>query len=101
MDWILALVGEGGTLLEFVAMELQNMDTTGSYEAEVRELLGKEMTPRKNSGINWENVSKRILPQVIFKGHVLRNEHPFAKRVSTSSVPVQYTAPFWNGWVAG
>lgn len=79
VDWILALVGEGGSLLEFVAMELQTMDTTGSYEAEVRELLGEERTPRKGSGINWENVSKRILPQVIFKGHVLRNE-PLCKK---------------------
>lgn len=25
-------------------------------------------------GINWENVNKRILPQLIYKGHVLRLE---------------------------
>ena len=24
--------------------------------------------------LNWENVSKRILPQIIYKGHVLRRE---------------------------
>ncbi|MGH9761535.1 MAG: hypothetical protein ACREAC_11960, partial [Blastocatellia bacterium] len=27
-----------------------------------------------NAGINWENVNKRILPQLIYKGHVLRRE---------------------------
>ena len=31
-------------------------------------------TKGSTAGINWENVSKRILPQIIFKGHVLRNE---------------------------
>jgi hypothetical protein len=75
VDWILALVGPGGTLMEFVAVEVQTMDTTGSYEAEARALLAGEKWDRKSTaGINWENVSKRILPQIIFKGHVLRNE---------------------------
>lgn len=51
------------------------MDTTGSYEAEVRAYLGDQpWTKGSTAGINWENVSKRILPQIIFKGHVLRNE---------------------------
>jgi hypothetical protein len=27
-----------------------------------------------NAGFNWENVNKRILPQVIYKGHALRRE---------------------------
>ena len=26
------------------------------------------------AGFNWENVNKRILPQIIYKGHVLRQE---------------------------
>jgi hypothetical protein len=29
--------------------------------------------------MNWENVSKRILPQVIYKGHVLRRESKCTK----------------------
>jgi hypothetical protein len=75
VDWILARLGRDRTLEEFVAVELQTMDTTGSYEAQVHRLLGTgKVLPNKQSNINWENVSKRILPQVIFKGHVLRQE---------------------------
>jgi hypothetical protein len=76
VDWILALVGPNRKLKEFVAVELQTMDTTGSYEAEVNALHGGEAPGgRSKAGINWENVSKRILPQIIYKGHVLRREH--------------------------
>lgn len=75
VDWVLALVDADGKLKEFVAVEVQTMDTTGSYEAEVETYYRGE-TPNKPStaGINWENVSKRILPQIIYKGHVLRRE---------------------------
>jgi hypothetical protein len=75
VDWILARVGPNRSLEEFVAVELQTMDTTGSYEAQVHRLLGTgKVLQDKQSNINWENVSKRILPQIIFKGHVLRQE---------------------------
>jgi hypothetical protein len=75
VDWILARLGKNRTLEEFVAVELQTMDTTGSYEAQVHRFLETgTVLPDKQSNINWENVSKRILPQIIFKGHVLRQE---------------------------
>jgi hypothetical protein len=75
VDWILARLGQDRTLAEFVAIEVQTMDTTGSYEAQVHKFLKTgNVLPEKQSNINWENVSKRILPQVIFKGHVLRQE---------------------------
>lgn len=75
VDWVLALVDADRNLKEFVAVELQTMDTTGSYEAEVNSYLKGEVPkiPSK-AGINWENVSKRILPQIIYKGHVLCRE---------------------------
>lgn len=75
IDWILARLGPDKMLAEFVAVEVQTMDTTGSYEAQVHRFLktGK-LLQDKQSNINWENVSKRILPQIIFKGHVLRQE---------------------------
>jgi hypothetical protein len=80
VDWILALVDKGRALQEFVAIELQTMDTTGSYEAEVLAYYRDE-TPAgpSDAGINWENVSKRILPQIIYKGNVLRRE-PLCKK---------------------
>ena len=75
VDWVLALVDANRKLKEFVAVELQTMDTTGSYEAEV-DTYYRGGIPEKASvaGLNWENVSKRILPQIIYKGHVLRRE---------------------------
>jgi len=74
VDWILALTDDERNLREFVAVELQTMDTTGSYEAEVRSYYDEVPANPSKAGINWENVSKRILPQIIYKGHVLRRE---------------------------
>lgn len=74
MDWVLALVDGHGKLVEFIAVELQTMDTTGSYEHAIRALYAGESPAPSKAGINWENVNKRILPQIIYKGHVLRHE---------------------------
>lgn len=75
IDWILASIGEDGKLREFVALEVQAIDTTGSYRLE-RDGYMKGELPEKASkaGLNWENVAKRILSQIIYKGHVLRLE---------------------------
>jgi hypothetical protein len=75
VDWILALIGADGRLEDFVAVEIQAIDTTGNYRAERDAYLkGKQFEPYSEAGMNWENVSKRILPQLIYKGHVLRQE---------------------------
>lgn len=75
VDWILAHIDSGGSLKSFVAVEVQSMDTTGNYRAEREALLSGEPYPGDSpGGINWENVSKRILPQLIYKGNVLRRE---------------------------
>lgn len=80
VDWILALIGEQGSLKEFVAVEVQAIDTTGNYRAERDAYLkAREFRGYSNAGLNWENVSKRILPQIIYKGHVLRREPLCAK----------------------
>lgn len=80
VDWVLAHLNVSKDLDQFVALELQTMDTTGSYEAQVHRMLGTgTILPDKPSNINWENVAKRILPQIIFKGHVLRQE-PLCKK---------------------
>jgi hypothetical protein len=76
VDWILALIGASGSLLEFVAVEVQAIDTTGNYRAERDAYLkGRKFNSYSSAGLNWENVSKRILPQLIYKGHVLRQEN--------------------------
>ena len=73
-----------GDLIEFVAVEIQTIDTTGNYRRQSWELqtkngaLGMEKFPEppkgKSSNFNFENVNKRILPQLITKGHLLRVE---------------------------
>jgi hypothetical protein len=69
VDWILAL-----------AVEVQAIDTTGNYRAERKaHLAGKPFPDYSTAGVNWENVSKRILPQLIYKGHVLRRERLCSK----------------------
>lgn len=77
VDWILALLDSKGELEEFVAVEVQTIDTTGNYRAEREMLLSGKMLlepPKITAGFNWENVNKRILPQLIYKGQVLRLE---------------------------
>ena len=75
VDWVLAKLDEAGDLLEFVAVEVQSIDTTGNYQEERRAYLNDvPFLGSSSTGFNWENVSKRILPQLIYKGHVLRRE---------------------------
>lgn len=75
VDWILAKVDGQEELLEFVAVEVQTIDTTGSYKPAVETLRqGDHATVTSEAGMNWENVNKRILPQLIYKGHLLRRE---------------------------
>ena len=82
VDWILAKLDPDGYLAEFTAVEVQTVDTTGNYRDQAQSLFAGQgyrdrqgRTPGySNAGINWENVNKRILPQLIYKGHVLRRE---------------------------
>lgn len=80
VDWVLARLDGDGKLVDFVAVEVQTIDTTGSYKPAVEALRAGEVgLPPVKVGLNWENVNKRILPQVIYKGHVLRGEPLCAK----------------------
>lgn len=76
-DWILAKLSKTGELEEFVPVEVQTMDTTGSYQREWYRLF-KLRLPRgcepTDPSINWENVNKRIIPQLLTKGNVYRRE---------------------------
>jgi len=82
IDWILALVDENRDLEGFVAVEVQTIDTTGNYRKQFWELANRfdpqvagETAPKKSSSnFNFENVNKRIIPQLITKGHILRRE---------------------------
>jgi hypothetical protein len=82
IDWGLAKIDSAGKLQQFTAVEVQTIDTTNSYRpaseayfnsVEYGGYLGKN-SGWTNAGFNWANVSKRILPQLIYKGYVLRRE---------------------------
>ncbi len=74
VDWVLALIDASGSLVEFVAVEVQTIDSTGSYRNGFEALRKNRQLVNTTAGLNWENVSKRILPQLIYKGQVLQRE---------------------------
>jgi len=80
IDYLLAKFDTSGELAAFAAVEVQTIDTTNSYADAAASYTqgvpyvskyGPDLT---KAGLNWENVSKRILPQLIYKGHALRRE---------------------------
>ncbi len=74
-DWVLALIDGNGNLVEFTSIEVQTIDTTGNYVLSRNALLsGKREIKKSSVGLNWENVNKRILPQIIYQGQVLQRE---------------------------
>lgn len=74
VDWVLAKLSEDGALVEFVAVEVQTIDSTGNYRNGYQALKESRSIVKTTAGLNWENVSKRILPQLIYKGQVLQRE---------------------------
>ena len=74
VDWVLARLNGDGELVEFTAIEVQTIDTTGNYRTARDMLLSKREIVADTVGFNWENVSKRIIPQIIYKGQVLQRE---------------------------
>ncbi|WP_081611960.1 NotI family restriction endonuclease [Thioalkalivibrio sp. ALE14] len=74
VDWVLAKLDGTGSLEEFVAVEVQSIDTTGSYRKGFDALSNGRTDEKTGAGLNWENVNKRILPQLIYKGQVLQRE---------------------------
>lgn len=74
VDWILAKLNPAGQLEEFVALEVQSIDTIGSYREERAAHMAGLPFDGKSAGLNWENVNKRIIPQLIYKGHLLQRE---------------------------
>ena len=82
IDYVLTRLNTAGEMVEFTAVEVQTIDTTGSYKEQSTSYFAKSafkdarnQSPGwSQAGLNWANVSKRILPQLIYKGYVLRRE---------------------------
>ncbi|MBI6632491.1 hypothetical protein YA0871_07455 [Pseudomonas paralactis] len=80
MDWVLAKVS-GRTLLGYVGVEVQSIDITGNYRdnwASYRDLPYSQnsIIQASGHGMNWANVHKRLIPQLIRKGLIYsRSNH--------------------------
>ncbi len=74
VDWVLARLDGQGGLTEFTAIEVQTIDTTGNYQTARQTLMENREIVSDTVGLNWENVNKRIIPQLIYKGQILQRE---------------------------
>ena len=57
VDWVLARLDKNGELIEFTAIEVQTIDTTGNYREARSALLENREIVTDTVGLNWENVS--------------------------------------------
>lgn len=79
MDWVLQSYTKNGHDLvanDFVGVEIQSIDITGNYrdnwDAYRRMKEGQQVdsVPNSGHGLNWANVHKRLIPQIIRKGNI-------------------------------
>lgn len=70
MDWILSKI-ENGILVEYVGVEVQSIDITGNYRDSWHcyKNISNDTSkiPISEHGLNWANVHKRLIPQIIRK----------------------------------
>jgi len=70
MDWVLAHIVDGA-LVGYVGIEVQSIDITGNYrDAWYSARDQKASIPPSEHGLNWANVHKRLIPQIIRKSLV-------------------------------
>lgn len=81
MDWVLQRYtnAEGRLVAEdFVCIEVQSIDTTGNYHANRAAYMSltspgqRIVVPPSVHGLNWANVHKRLVPQLIRKGNITK-----------------------------
>jgi hypothetical protein len=70
LDWVMAVV-TGGKLRVVIPCEVQSIDTTGNYHKNWAAYSKERATvPDSRHGMNWANVWKRLIPQIILKGSI-------------------------------
>lgn len=69
MDWVLAKV-QARRLVSYTGIEVQSIDITGNYRDNwyaYKNIRAGAVIPRSEHGMNWANVHKRLIPQIIRK----------------------------------
>lgn len=70
VDFVIADVKEDGEIEQFLSVELQAIDITGSvFKAYQALRAGTDLAKRPTYGLNWDNVYKRYITQLIRKGY--------------------------------
>lgn len=69
MDWVLAKI-ENRKLAAYTGIEVQSIDITGNYRDNwyaYKNISEGAVIPKSEHGMNWANVHKRLIPQIIRK----------------------------------
>lgn len=70
VDFVIADVKDNGDIGQFLSVELQAIDITGSaFKAYQALRAGEDLAKRPTYGFNWDNVYKRYVTQLIRKGY--------------------------------
>ncbi len=70
VDFVIADILENGGIGQFLSVELQAIDITGSVRNAYDALVsGIPLTNKPSFGLNWRNVYKRYITQLIAKGY--------------------------------
>ena len=99
LDWIVATYDEHLELLDYHGIEVQAIDITGSvrpyFEAYMSGDAWEQIDHRY--GINWANVFKRMLPQLLAKGTMLAS---YGKKLAIV-IQDQLLAYYGQNWKNG
>ncbi|MBA4162342.1 MAG: hypothetical protein C0515_09765, partial [Novosphingobium sp.] len=70
VDFVISDIADNGSISQFISVELQAIDITGSARPAYDAILaGKQMGKRPTYNFNWKNVAKRYMNQLISKGY--------------------------------
>lgn len=70
VDFVISDIADDGSINQFVSVELQAIDITGSARPAYDALLAGELLEKRPTyNFNWKNVAKRYMNQLISKGY--------------------------------
>lgn len=86
VDFVIAELFDKGGIKNFVSVELQAVDLTGSvYPAYDALINNRDLSSRPRYGINWANVRKRYVEQLVKKG--IYHHHWQSRMISVIQSP--------------